>query len=79
MNIVYTPKKVNEVTFDKLPIGQTFISDENFLCIKTSADRTGANCIVSINNHWIEDSLDDYSLVTPVNSTLTVEHDNPKQ
>ena len=78
MNIVYTPKKDNEVTFDKLKIGQTFISDDDFLCIKTSIERSSANCIVAVASGWIEDSLDDYSLVTPVNSTLTVEHDNPK-
>ena len=72
MKVVDNRKKIIEVPFADLPVGQAYIDDGEHLCIKTST-YDEENCICYQDGHWHTDYQGRNDYVLPVKVTLTIE------
>ena len=73
MKVVDNRKKVIEVPFADLPVGQAYLDEGELLCIKTSVYDGEDNCICYEDGGWHTDYEHRNRLVMPVKVTLTIE------
>jgi hypothetical protein len=61
------------VKFEDLAVGEGYLDDNEFICIKTSKHEEVENCICYSGGSWGADyqNLDDW--VTPIEITYTIE------
>ena len=73
MKVINNRKTEKIVRFADLAIGEGYLDDNDFLCIKTSNHDEGENCICYTNGTWGADYEDSDYWVTPIELTYTIE------
>lgn len=71
---VVNKRKNEKKTVNELPLGQAYLDKDEVLCIKTREAINGyCSCLVYVNDEWHDDEEHEFSRVTPIKTTLTIE------
>ena len=74
MKVVDNRKNSEMKTMTELPLGMAYLDKEGVLCIKTREASSGyCGCLAYVNDEWREEEEHEYSRVTPITTTLTIE------
>lgn len=74
MKVVDNRNTGKKVRFEDLEIGEGYLDGDGNICIKTSDDYEGVNCMFySSSGAWIAECEYNYTEVTTIQITYTVE------
>jgi hypothetical protein len=73
MKVIDNRKTDKKVKFEDLPVGEGYLDENDYLCIKTSHHDDGENCICFTNGSWSADYQSDTDWITPIKLTYTIE------
>lgn len=75
MKLIDNRKTGKKVRFEELAIGDAYLDPDENICIKTSDTYEGDNCMfyVACNNTWEAETEYNYTEVTIIQITYTVE------
>ena len=74
MKVVDKRTQTEKKTVGELPVGQAYLDRDGILCIKTRGEIEGyCSCLVYVDDKWCYDKEADYTRVTPITTTLTIE------
>ena len=75
MKVIDNRKVGKKVRFEDLPIGDAYLDEDDNICIKTSDDYEGNNCMYykPCGEMWIPECEYNYTEVQPIKITYTIE------
>jgi hypothetical protein len=73
MKVINNRKADNMVKFEDLAVGEGYLDDNEFICIKTSQHEEVENCICYSGGSWGADYQNHEDWVTPIEITYTIE------